>query len=184
VQAYKLLCSDFDLPPVRIRLLKGAPVGAGLGGGSSDAAFALRCLNELFSLGLDNAALAAYASRLGSDCSFFIYNRPMLGTGRGEVLTDFDIDLSSYEIKVATPDIHVSTKEAYEGIVPAEAQSIREILSMPVEQWRGRLENDFEASVFRKYPQIAAVKEAFYAQGAVYAAMSGSGSAVFALFQK
>ena len=184
VQAYRLLQTDFDLPPVCIRLIKGAPVGAGLGGGSADAAFTLRALNELFNLALSDAQLSAYAARLGSDCPFFIYNRPMLGTGRGEILTPFDIDLSPFEIKVLTPDIHVSTKEAYEGIVAAEAESITGILSLPVEQWRGRLENDFEVSVFRKYPQIAAAKETLYSQGAVYAAMSGSGSAVFGLFRK
>lgn len=190
VQAYNLLKQDFDLLPVEIRLTKGAPVGAGLGSGSADAAFTLRMLNEMFALGLGDEALAAYASRLGSDCAFFIYNRPMMGTGRGEVLSPFDIDLSRYEIRVVTPDIHVSTKEAYGGIVPrerreeGEGEPLADVLKRPVEEWKGALENDFEATVFARHPEIAAIKDDFYAQGALFAAMSGSGSSVFGIFAR
>ena len=281
VKAYELLREDFGLPPVAIRLLKGAPVGAGLGGGSADGAFALRMLSDLFGLGLSDSALAAYAARLGSDCPFFIYNRPMLGEGRGEILTPFELDLSAFEIRVEVPDgISVSTREAYAGVTPRESSHsagvsceamttgapielsslarvscdamttgivrdssgpacddvcgvvaanrleinvkngdasskndgsagcesteylevschgtngplsdsrisplpLREALSRPMAQWRDCLVNDFEPSVFAAHPELAALKAGFYAKGAVYASMSGSGSAVFGIF--
>ncbi|MCQ2183352.1 MAG: 4-(cytidine 5'-diphospho)-2-C-methyl-D-erythritol kinase [Bacteroidales bacterium] len=186
VKAWRLLKSDFpSLPAVRINLVKHSPVGAGLGGGSADAAFALRSMNSIFSLGLSDADMAGYASRLGSDCAFFIYNRPMLGTGRGEILEPMGIDLSCHEIRIAVPEgVHVSTREAYAGITPyEEGPSVREIVSRPVSEWRGALKNDFEDTVFASHPEIAELKENFYASGAVYAAMSGSGSAVFGIFQ-
>ena len=189
-RAYGLLDADFDLPPVKIFLEKTAPVGAGLGGGSADAAFALRMLSELFALGLDEAALAAYAARLGSDCAFFIYNRPMIGTGRGEVLEPYDIDLSQYELRVTVPaGVSVSTADAYRGIVPREAAaccapSLREALARPAAEWSSCLVNDFEATVFARYPAIAEAKQALYDAGAIYASMSGSGSAVFGLFPR
>ena len=190
VKAYGLLDGEFGLPPVKIFLEKTAPVGAGLGGGSADAAFALKMLSELFALGLDDAALAAYAARLGSDCAFFVYNRPMLGTGRGEVLEPYDIDLSAYELRVSVPEgVHVGTADAYRGIVPREAAGSRalplcEALSRPVAEWRGLLVNDFETTVFAKYPAVAAAKQALYDEGATYASMSGSGSAVYGLFPR
>jgi len=185
VQAYNLMKADFDIPPVVIKLIKRSPVGAGLGGGSSDAAFALAMLNNMFSLGLDKKTLALYASRLGSDCAFFIYNVPMLGRGRGEILTPFDVDLSSYRIELTVPrGVSVSTREAYAGIKPYErSRSFEDILSSPVELWKGTLENDFEESVFAAHPQIAAAKQELYDRGAVYASMSGSGSSVFGLFK-
>ena len=189
-RAYGLLDADFDLPPVKIFLEKTAPVGAGLGGGSADAAFALRMLSELFALGLDEAALAAYAARLGSDCAFFIYNRSMIGTGRGEVLEPYDIDLSQYELRVTVPaGVSVSTADAYRGIVPREAAaccapSLREALARPAAEWSSCLVNDFEATVFARYPAIAEAKQALYDAGAIYASMSGSGSAVFGLFPR
>lgn len=185
VRAWRLLKAEFpSIPAVRINLVKHSPVGAGLGGGSADAAFALRAMNTLFGLGLDDAALAAYASRLGSDCAFFIHNRPMFGAGRGEILEPADVDLAAHRIEVAIPEgVHVSTREAYAGVVPcSEGLSVREIVSRPVEEWRGLLKNDFESSVFAAHPSIAALKEQFYASGAIYAAMSGSGSAVFGIF--
>lgn len=186
VQAYRLLKADFDLPPVAIRLNKLAPVGAGLGGGSSDAAFTLTMLDSLFGLGLGRERLAAYAARLGSDCAFFIYNRPMVGRGRGELLTPSPIDLSDYRIEIEVPQgVAVSTREAYGGIVPRERRTpIEDILSLPVPQWRGFLLNDFEPQVFALHPELAAIKERFYASGALYAAMSGSGSAVYGIFNK
>jgi len=185
VKAWRLIKEDFpSIPAVRIRLVKNSPVGAGLGGGSADAAFALKAMNVMFDLGLDDAALAAYAARLGSDCAFFIYNRPMLGTGRGEILEPLDIDLSGREIRVVVPEgVHVSTKEAYAGIVPCgEGLSVREIAGRPLSQWKGLLRNDFEKTVFAAHSAIAALKDKFYADGAVYASMSGSGSAVFGIF--
>lgn len=186
LRAWELLEKEFGIPPVHIRLTKKSPVGAGLGGGSADAAFALRMLDSMFSLGLSEESLAGYASRLGSDCAFFIYNRPMLGEGRGERLSPFDIDLSGYEIRVEIPEgVSVSTKEAYGGICPeVPAVRLREALALPVEEWKDSVANDFEKTVFEKHPEIKALKRRLYDEGAVYAAMSGSGSAVFGLFRK
>ena len=190
VKAYEILDADFNLPPVEIVLRKNIPVGAGLGGGSSDAAFALKMLNEMFSIGLDDSALAGYAARLGSDCAFFIYNRPMFGTGRGEVLEPYDIDLSAWQLRVEVPSgVAVSTAEAYRGVLAAKNTSIalpplKEALKGPVECWKDVVVNDFEATVFPLHPEIQALKRRFYDDGAVYAAMSGSGSSVFGLFGK
>ena len=201
-KAYQILAEDFTLPPVKIFLEKTSPVGAGLGGGSSDAAFALKMLNELCELGLSEEVLAGYAARLGSDCAFFIYNRPMIGEGRGEVLTEPDGEIAQmlhtisygdpssadaaqrYEIQVITPaGIAVSTKDAYSGIRPHLPEvPLREALAMPVEQWDGSLVNDFEETVFAKFPELAAIKKSLYDSGAVYASMSGSGSALFAIY--
>ena len=189
-KVYRLLETDFHIPPVHIRLTKTSPVGAGLGGGSSDAAFALRMLNEMFELGLSDGVLASYAAKLGSDCAFFIYNRPMLGTGRGEILTPYDIDLGGYEIQVVVPEgIAVSTKEAYGGITPREKLAeapvaLMDALSLPVAKWKDALVNDFETTVFKAHPELEAIKNSLYDSGAVYAAMSGSGSALFALYRR
>ena len=185
-KAYGLLAEQYKLPPMKIYLEKTSPVGAGLGGGSADAAFALRMIAELAGLTLSDEELAALAARLGSDCAFFVYNRPMLGSGRGEILEPFDIDLSGYRIEATVPaDIAVSTADAYRGIVPQERERpLREILALPVEDWKGRLVNDFETTVFAKYPRLAEIKQSLYDGGAVYAAMSGSGSALFALYRQ
>ena len=209
-KAYNILAQDFDLPPVKIFLEKKAPVGAGLGGGSADAAFTLKALNELCGLNLFEQKLAEYAAKLGSDCAFFVFNRPMIGSGRGEVLEPYDIDLSKYEIKVLIPEgIAVSTAEAYKGIVPREGSragrfdrlsdqsdsgssaiishklsDLKTVLAMPVSEWKDNLVNDFEATVFKAHPELAAIKQSLYDSGAVYAAMSGSGSALFALYEK
>ena len=184
-KAYFMLAEDFDLPPVKIFLEKTSPVGAGLGGGSADAAFALKMLNELCSLALDEKTLAGYAARLGSDCAFFIYNRPMIGEGRGEILTEYPLDLEGLDLQVLTPEgVSVSTKDAYSGIKPHLPEvPLREALSRPVEEWDGILVNDFEETVFAKYPELAAIKRSLYDSGAVYASMSGSGSALFALYR-
>ncbi len=224
-KAYSILAQDFDLPPVKIFLEKKAPVGAGLGGGSADAAFTLKALNELCGLGLDDQKLSEYAARLGSDCAFFVFNRPMIGSGRGEVLEPYGIDLSAYEIKVLIPEgVAVSTAEAYKGIVPRETLSVetlrqtqrppesteppeessdiserrmcdsslqalkssnlKDVLAMPVTEWKDNLVNDFEATVFKAHPELAAIKQSLYDSGAIYASMSGSGSALFALYRK
>lgn len=186
-KAYYILAEDFDMPPVKIFLEKTSPVGAGLGGGSADAAFALNMLNEMFSLELSEEQLAGYAARLGSDCAFFVYNRPMIGEGRGEVLTPYDLQIEgSYEIRVITPaGIAVSTKDAYGGIRPHLPEvPLREVLSMPVEEWDGVLVNDFEETVFARFPELAAIKRSLYDSGAVYASMSGSGSALFAIYKR
>ena len=183
-KAYFLLAEDFDLPPMKIYLEKLSPVGAGLGGGSSDAAFALRMMATLANLDLTDEQLASYAARLGSDCAFFVYNTPMFGTGRGEILEPFPLDLKGYRIEVVIPEgIAVSTADAYRGIVPCESGTpLREILNRPVSSWKDTLENDFEKTVFAKYPALAAVKAGLYEKGALYAAMSGSGSACFGIF--
>lgn len=195
-KAYYILAEDFTLPPVKIFLEKSSPVGAGLGGGSADAAFALKMLNELCSLGLTEQQLADYASRLGSDCAFFVYNRPMIGEGRGEILSEIPWSLpfschpeqseGSFDLQVITPaGIAVSTKDAYSGIRPHLPEvPLREALARPVEQWDGVLVNDFEETVFAKYPELAAIKRSLYDSGAVYASMSGSGSALFAIYSK
>lgn len=170
VRAYKLL----NTPPAKIHLHKIIPTGAGLGGGSSDAAWTLRLLNDVFGLNLSKEELKNYASQLGSDCAFFIEDVPMIGTGRGEILTKANIDLSGKYIVIIKPDIHVSTAEAYASIVPKESEfNLNDLNS---------LKNDFEVSVFKKYPQIEKIKAALYEAGASYASMSGSGSAVFGIF--
>ena len=190
-KAYYILSEDFDLPPVKIYLEKNSPVGAGLGGGSADAAFALKMLNELCDLKQTEQQLASYAARLGSDCAFFVYNRPMIGEGRGEVLTEIEAGfmegiLSEYDLQVLTPEgVAVSTKDAYGGIRPHLPEvPLREALTRPVDQWNGILVNDFEETVFAKYPELAAIKRSLYDSGATYACMSGSGSALFALYRK
>lgn len=189
-RALKLIEEDFAIPATHLRLTKRTPVGAGLGSGSADAAFTLKALNEIYELKLSDETLASYAARLGSDCAFFIYNRPMIGEGRGEVLRDYPIDLSNYEIKVEVPwGVKVSTKEAYSGITPRDRQDktrapLTGALELPIELWKGELVNDFEDSVFPQFPEIAALKQSFYDQGAIYASMSGSGSAVFGIFEK
>lgn len=184
-KAYALLSADFNLPPMKIFLEKRSPVGAGLGGGSADAAFALRMMASLADLSLSDETLAAYAARLGSDCAFFIYNRPMFGSGRGEILDPYDLDLSGYRQEVFIPEgVAVSTADAYRGIVPAlPAKSLRAVLSQDISTWKEDLHNDFETTVFAKYPSLAPVKEELYARGAVYASMSGSGSAFFGIFR-
>ena len=192
-KAYQILAEDFTLPPVKIFLEKTSPVGAGLGGGSSDAAFALKMLNELCVLGLSDEQLAGYAARLGSDCAFFIYNRPMIGEGRGEILTPFELEgidygqgkgEYAYQIQVISPaGIAVSTADAYRGIQPhLPEHPLREVLAGPVDQWGDLLVNEFEETVFVKYPELAAVKHSLYECGAVYASMSGSGSSMFAIY--
>lgn len=183
-KAYALLSEEHDLPPMKIFLEKRSPVGAGLGGGSSDAAFALRMISGLAGLDLDDAALAGYAARLGSDCAFFIYNRPMFGSGRGEVLEPYNLDLGGYRLEVFIPEgVAVSTADAYRGIVPAIPEKpLRDVLKQDISTWKEDLHNDFEDTVFGKYPVLSTVKDRLYAQGAVYAAMSGSGSAFFGIY--
>jgi 4-diphosphocytidyl-2-C-methyl-D-erythritol kinase len=184
IRAYRLLQKDFSLPPVQIHLHKIIPTGAGLGGGSADAAYTLRLLNDIFTLNLTSETLAAYAARLGSDCAFFTQDQPMIGTGRGEILEPVAIDLKDKYLAICKPDIHVSTAEAYASITPHIPNiSIKEILSTkPLEEWWFHLKNDFEAPIMAKHPSIRNTRDKFYAQGARYASMSGSGAAVFAIF--
>lgn len=184
MKAFKLLQKDYQLPNVDIYLHKIIPIGAGLGGGSSDAAFTLQALNELFQLFLDASLLEDYASRLGSDCAFFIRNKPVLAFEKGDVFGSVNVDLTGKKLLLIYPDLHVSTAEAYSRVKPAQPdQTVKEILEgEPVENWRERLVNDFEASVFALYPQVGQLKEQLYEAGARYASMSGSGSSVFGIF--
>ncbi len=182
-KAYHLLREDFELPALDIHLLKGIPAGAGLGGGSSDAAHALAMMNDLFGLRISPAALENYAGKLGSDCPFFIRNRPCIASGRGEVMEDIDLDLSAYRIELQYPGIHVATAEAYALVSPDDSRvSLREIIHRPVKEWKGKLRNDFEEAVFKKHPEIRELKEKMLEEGALYASMSGSGSAVYGIF--
>lgn len=187
-KAYFLLDGDFGLPPVKIYLEKKSPVGAGLGGGSADAAYCLKMLNELCGLGLEREQLLPYAARLGSDCALFLYDCPVFGEGRGEVLRPFSLPIGiggEYRLEIVVPEgISVSTAEAYRGIVPAIPEiRLEEALKRPVEEWKELIVNDFEKIVFKEHPQLAAIKQSLYDSGAVYAAMSGSGSALFAIYR-
>lgn len=183
VRAYRLLSADFPLPPLSISLRKAIPTQAGMGGGSADGAFMLRLLNSSFGLGLSEARLMDYALRLGADCPFFILSKPAYAEGVGERLQPIGLDLSGWQLAVVRPAIPVSTREAFSLIVPRRPRECcKDIVAMPVEQWRDRLCNDFETSVFALHPEIGAIKERLYGLGATYAAMSGSGSAVFGLF--
>ncbi|HZB13244.1 MAG TPA: 4-(cytidine 5'-diphospho)-2-C-methyl-D-erythritol kinase [Chryseolinea sp.] len=184
VKAYRLLKNEFDLDPVHIHLHKIIPSGAGLGGGSSDAAYTLRLLNDIFSLNLSHQVLMDYASRLGSDCAFFVQDKPMVGTGRGEILKEISLSLNDKFFVVVTPNIHVSTADAFANIQAAlTARSIEEIvLTDPISKWSEFLKNDFEETVFKKHPAIQLLKEELYSLGAAYAAMSGTGSAVYGIF--
>lgn len=186
VRAYQLLKQDFPtLPRITARLDKSIPTQAGMGGGSSDCAYMIRLLNELFALGLSDGQMIAYAARLGADCPFFILSRPCYAEGIGEQLQPISLDLSDWYIAVVRPDIPVSTREAFSLIRPHyPAVNCREVVMQPVETWRGVLTNDFEESVFQLHPEIGAVKDRLYELGAAYAAMSGSGSALFGLFRE
>ena len=182
-KAWRLMNGRFGIPSVEIHLYKKIPMGAGLGGGSSDAAFTLAGLNALFGLNLPKEALAALAAQLGSDCAFFIYNRPMMARGRGEILAPLAFSLEGRTLRLYPQEVFVSTREAYAGITPHEPQlRIESVVRRPVEEWKGLLVNDFEESVFARHPELAAVKQALYDEGALYAAMSGSGSALYARF--
>jgi 4-diphosphocytidyl-2-C-methyl-D-erythritol kinase len=185
-KAYNLLNKDFGLPAVSIHLHKAIPIGAGLGGGSADAAFALKLFNELFALGIEDEKLMHYAARLGADCAFFIKNRPMIAQGIGELLSETGISLKGKFILMIYPNIHISTAEAYSKIVPKRPErSIRSILeNAPISEWRYQLVNDFEAALFDDYPVLPHLKDTLYRQGALYAGMSGSGSCMFGIFDQ
>lgn len=184
MKAYQLLKKDFDLPPVEIHLHKVIPMGAGLGGGSSDAAGVLKLLNVKFDLGLSLEALEDYAAQLGADCAFFIQNKPVYATGIGNIFSPLELDLTEYHLLLIYPSISVSTREAYQQVqVNPEGRALKEAIKAPVDQWKSSIYNDFEPGILALYPQLAVLKEAFYTAGALYAAMSGSGSALFGIFK-
>jgi 4-diphosphocytidyl-2-C-methyl-D-erythritol kinase len=184
LKAFKLLKKDFQkLPEINMHLHKVIPLGAGLGGGSADAAFTLLLLNKKYNLNIPRQQLFEYALQLGSDCPFFLINQPCLAFGRGEILESIKLSLSGYKLLVVNPSIHINTKEIFKEIIPAiPAKKIKEIIEQPVSAWKEELVNDFEKIVFPKYPQIKKIKENMYQQGAVYASMTGTGSTIFGIF--
>ncbi|MBD1421422.1 4-(cytidine 5'-diphospho)-2-C-methyl-D-erythritol kinase [Sphingobacterium chuzhouense] len=185
LKAYRLLAERFSLPPVHIHLHKQIPYGAGLGGGSSDGAFVLKMLNEKFNVGLSALQLEEEAAKLGADCPFFIQNKPRYAEGIGIDFSPVSIDLSDKFLVLVKPEINIATAEAYQHIVPRPAkEDLREVLRFPIQDWKFYIKNDFEEGVFEKYPIIREIKLALYAQGAIYASMSGSGSAVYGIFPK
>jgi 4-diphosphocytidyl-2-C-methyl-D-erythritol kinase len=185
IRAYKLLKNELHIPTIRMHLHKVIPMGAGLGGGSSDAASTIKLLNNIFSLALSSSQMMQYAGKLGSDCAFFIENKPIFASGRGDQFETVVLNLEGYCIAIVIPPIHVSTADAYEKVtINKPVESIRAILKTSPGKWRDRLVNDFEDSVFHRHPEILQIKEKMYATGAVYASMSGSGSAVYGLFDQ
>jgi 4-diphosphocytidyl-2-C-methyl-D-erythritol kinase len=184
VKAYHLLKNDFQLPSVSIHLHKNVPVGAGLGGGSSDAASMLLLLNDLFQLEISEEKLLEYALTLGSDCPFFIRQKPAFARGRGELLEEVPVSLKGYHLVVVKPPVHIATAEAYKDVVPAGSRiSLKALVRFSVTKWQGNLQNQFERTVFAKHPEVAEIKQTLYKFGATFALMSGSGSAVFGLFR-
>ena len=186
VKAYRLLKKDYpDMAPIDIHMYKHIPTGAGLGGGSADAAFMIKLLNKKFDLNLSTEKMEEYAATLGADCAFFIQNKPVFASGIGNIFESINLSLKGYYIVLVKPDIFVSTKDAFANITPTKpTHSLKEIIRMPVETWRATMKNDFEESVFQKFPEIAAIKDKLYDMGAVYASMSGSGSSVYGIFRE
>ncbi|PUZ20271.1 4-diphosphocytidyl-2-C-methyl-D-erythritol kinase [Chitinophaga costaii] len=186
LKAYQLLQKDFpQLPAVQVHLHKHIPMGAGLGGGSSNAAFMLQILNKKYRLQLNDATLIAYAAQLGSDCPFFIRNQPVYATGRGEIMEDFALRLDGYAFLLIYPGIHVNTGWAFSQLQPQiPAYSLKAVLQQPVQHWKSTLTNDFEIPVTKAHPGLAAIKATLYQHGALYATMSGSGSAIVGIFEK
>src|SRR3569833_1754980 len=183
IKGYHLMSKDHDLPPVNIHLLKHIPIGAGLGGGSANAAFFIKLINNLFDLKLTTEQMLDYARRLGADCAFFIENKPVFAFEKGDRFEDIQLDLSSYHITLVMPPAHVSTAEAYRGVKPSPVkQSLKELIQLLVTEWKRHIKNDFVESVFKNHAVIRGVKAALYEAGAVYASMSGSGASVFGIF--
>ncbi|WP_294078815.1 4-(cytidine 5'-diphospho)-2-C-methyl-D-erythritol kinase [Proteiniphilum sp. UBA5384] len=185
IKALRMITAERKLPEMDIHLLKKIPSGAGLGGGSSDAAFMLNLLNDTFKLEYTREELMMRAARLGADCPFFIINKPAYATGIGDKLEPIEVDLSRYTLLLVKPDVRISTKEAYAMITPHKPElSLKEIITQPPETWRDLMKNDFELPVFKKFPEICKIRQQLYEMGAIYASMSGSGSALFGLFEK
>lgn len=185
LKAYHLIKKDFDLPPVNVHLHKNIPIGAGLGGGSADAGFFIKLLNEVSGLNLSIEKMQTYARQLGADCAFFIDNKPVFAFEKGDQFEEIPLDLSACYLVLVMPPIHVSTAEAYGGVQPERSEfDFRSAIQLPIEEWKAVVKNDFEKSVFRHYPEILSIKEALYKQGALYVSMSGSGAAVFGIFNK
>lgn len=185
LKVYEVLKKKFDLPPVHIHLLKNIPIGAGMGGGSADAAFTIRILNEKFKLGLSIEEMEESVRPLGSDCAFFVNNQPVFAYEKGDRFKKINLSLKGYFITVVYPELHISTKEAYSGVIPQKPEiSIESIIEKDIKEWKALLKNDFETSLFPKYPILKEIKEKLYKNGAVYASMTGSGSAVYGIFKE
>jgi len=182
---WELEKSGYKLPSIEVDLLKGIPVGAGLGGGSSDAAFMAKILRDFHSLALTNEELENIVARLGSDCPFFIRNKPVFATEKGGVFENIELNLASYQFVLVYPNIHVNTKEAYSSVVPKKPEfCLKDLIKKPVTEWKNLIMNDFEYSIFEKYPKIRELKESLYAEGAIFSLMSGSGSSVYGIFDR
>lgn len=183
-KALKSLKEKYDFPATKMHLHKVIPMGAGLGGGSSNASFVLKAANELYNLSLDNEQLETIAAQLGSDCPFFIENTPMIAKGRGEILSKLNLSLKEYFLVLVHPAIHISTPKAYSMISPSTPeQTLLDRISQPIEKWKDIIKNDFEAPLFKEFPQLKLIKEKLYESGAIYAAMTGSGSALYGIFR-
>lgn len=185
IKGYHLLKKDFPkLPPAKIHLHKNVPIGAGLGGGSANAAFFIKLMNEKFGLNLDEEEMMDYARQLGADCAFFISNRPVFAFEKGDEFEPVNLDLSAYHIVLVMPDAHVSTAEAYRGVKPAPVkETVYDLVNMPVAVWKKHIRNDFEMHIFNSHPVIRGVKAILFERGALYASMSGSGASVFGIFE-
>lgn len=185
LQAYEFLRKDFDLPDIHIHLHKNIPIGAGLGGGSADAAFFIKLINEKFSLGLSREQMLSYCRSLGADCAFFIDNVPVFATGKGDEFESVALDLSNYHLALAMPPVHVSTGEAYRGVKPSTPlNSLKSLLQLPVEEWNCKIKNDFEPHILNAHPQIRLVKSGLIEAGALFVLMSGSGASVYGIFNE
>lgn len=185
VKAFELIKSNLEIPSTAIHLHKNIPFGAGLGGGSADAAYMIKMLNDFYKLGLSFQQMEEFAIQIGSDCPFFIKNQPVFAEGKGEIFSPIHLDLSGYHIVLIKPDIHVSTPEAYSGISPKKPQkSLKELIRLPLNDWKDNIINDFEESIFPNHSELKNLKDEFYESGAIYAAMSGSGSSMFGIFKE
>jgi len=186
IKGYHLLKNDHNLPPVSIHLHKSIPIGAGLGGGSADAAYFIRLMNQQFELGLSVEEMTGYARKLGADCAFFIENKPVFAFEKGDEFESIKLDLSKYKIALVMPDVHISTAEAYRGVKPALVkESLFDLIAeQPITEWKRYIKNDFELSIFKNHAEIRGVKAALYEAGAIYASMSGSGASVFGIFEQ
>ena len=185
VRAFRMMEKQYGIPPVSIHLHKMIPPGSGLGGGSSDAAHTLKALNSLFDKNIPEEVLEDLAMQLGSDCPFFIRNRPVLASGKGNEFSPVSLDLSGYGIKIVTPEFSINTGWAYSQVIPSEKEtSLADLIRLPVPQWQGKITNDFEKALFPHYPELARLKRQLLQEGAVYASLTGSGSAVYGLFRR